>query len=78
MSVEDMPTFTIKGKDILALPVIKNYMQMCIVLRLHDQANEVRDAIREIHEWQDANRDLVKVPDHKHVPVSMRDLETGA
>lgn len=60
------PTFVIKAKDALAVPVIRNYYRECMEHGLTAQADEVNKALSEIVQWQ-KNHD-VKFPDHKHRP----------
>lgn len=72
MPLEDMPVFTIKAKDAFAIPMLKKYHEMCRDFGLYDQADEVTDAINEIWKWREENADLVKLPNHKHVPVDGR------
>lgn len=62
-----MPVFTIKAQDVLSQPVVTAYLKLCEQLGLFEQAREVTAALNEIRRWQDANRDKVKIPDHKHV-----------
>ncbi len=70
-SVDDdpMPVFVIKGKDQLAPHAVSAYVELCERAGLPDQAREARYATGEIQNWQFRNRDRVKLPDHKHVPV---------
>jgi hypothetical protein len=65
--VSEMPEFTIKGKDALAVLAVEAYEDLCIENGLHEQAAEVRKAKTEIELWQENNPHLVKQPDH---PVS--------
>lgn len=67
---DPMPVFTIKAKDILAGPAIRQYRELCAAYGLHDQAVEVDKAVAEIVEWQNRNLGAVKLPDHPHVPVT--------
>jgi hypothetical protein len=67
---DPMPVFVIKGKDALAPDTVQAYFTLCLAQGLTRQAAEVADAAREIREWQARNPDLVKTPDHPHVPVS--------
>jgi hypothetical protein len=64
-----MPVFVLKGKDALALATIAAYRQECFDSRLFEQAQQVNLAYREMASWQNRHRDLIKLPDHKHVPV---------
>ena len=66
---DDEPVFLIRGRDILAPEAVQAYMNLCKVLCLDEQAGEVDKAIDEIVEWQEANPNLVKDPDHAHVNV---------
>jgi hypothetical protein len=68
--IEGMPVFTIQGKDVLAVLAVEAYEDLCIENGWHEQAAEVRKAKTEIQLWQENNPDLVKRPDHPHVPVS--------
>lgn len=67
--VDKMPVFTILAKDKLALRTLAAYHLFCIEVGLMDQAIEVALAMREMHLWKEANPDLMKMPDHKHVPT---------
>lgn len=69
VSPDPMPVFVIKGKDRLAPAAVDAYFTLCLAQGLPEQAAEVADAAREIREWQDRNPDLVKTPNHPHVPV---------
>jgi hypothetical protein len=67
--LNDMPVFTIKAKDAFAIPMLKKYHAMCLEFGLYDQADEVTTALKEMWAWREENKDLVKLPDHKHVSV---------
>jgi hypothetical protein len=77
MSTKDMPVFVIKAKDQLAVLAVEAYEDLCIEAGLHDQAAEVRKAKTEIELWQEANPQLVKQPDHTHVPMNSGWQDTG-
>lgn len=62
-----MPVFVIKAKDLLAPEAVAAYRDLCIIYGLREQAAEVNKAIEEIAAWQEANVDVVKLPDHTHV-----------
>ncbi len=68
-STDQMPVFTIKGKDRLALATIEHYRFLCDINGLTEQAAEVAEAIAEIEQWQYHHIEAVKMPDHKHVPA---------
>jgi len=65
-----MPVFAIKGKDKLAPDAIAAYAQLCLEAGLTEQWAEVEAAHSEVVVWQDRHPDLVKTPDHKHVPAT--------
>lgn len=67
---DPMPVFVIKGQDRLAADAVSAYYTLCLAQGLTDQAGQVADAVREIRDWQDRHPDLVKAPDHEHVPVN--------
>ena len=69
---DPMPVFVIKGKDALAVAAINAYQRLCERRELHWQADEVGKAAREIELWQERHPDLVKLPDHAHVPAADR------
>jgi hypothetical protein len=69
---DPMPVFVIKGKDQLAPGAVNAYHALCRRRGLHDQAEEVLRARDEIDAWQGRHPDLVKLPDHPHVPASTR------
>ena len=64
-----MPVFTIKAKDRLALSALIAYRELCRAANLFDQTLEVGSAINEMRAWRDANPDMIKDPDHNHVPT---------
>lgn len=64
-----MPVFPIKAKDALAIEAVQAYRELCVKYGLYGQAQQVQLAINEITDWQGANEDRMKLPDHKHVPV---------
>jgi hypothetical protein len=64
-----MPEFTIKAKDEFAISTLIAYREECINFRLEDQAKEVQLAIEEMIDWRSDNPELVKYPDHKHIPA---------
>jgi hypothetical protein len=70
VKIDDMPVFVIKAKDRLAIDAIIDYRGLCTAHGLDEQAEQVQLAIDEIAVWQDANRHLVQLPDHPHVPAS--------
>jgi hypothetical protein len=63
------PIFPIRGRDLLALPTIDEYLKLCIALRLEKQ-HSVRRAIREIEVWQGSNPSGMVGNDHKHMNVT--------
>lgn len=69
MPLEDMPVFVIKAKDVLSLAILEAYIDLCVSLKLHYQAQQVRSAYNEVARWREANPELVKAPHHPHVPV---------
>lgn len=64
-----MPVFVIKAKDALAVPTLRAYERECLDHGLVEQAHEVWRATEEISQWQRANIDATKLPDHGHRPV---------
>lgn len=70
--LDPMPVFTIQGTDQLAPDAVAAYQNLCVQAGLSDQANQVWLALGEIARWQSRHPDLVKLPDHKHVPVTDR------
>lgn len=80
MEPDPMPVFVIKGKDKLAPRAVDAYAQLCDTLGLDEQRREVELAAEEIRGWQQRHRDLVKLPDHPHVPAAgpvERESESG-
>jgi hypothetical protein len=69
---DPMPVFVIQGKDQLAQEAIAAYGDLCVAADLPDQASEVEAALAEVNDWQRRHPDLVKLPDHEHVPVTGR------
>lgn len=67
---DPMPVFVIKAKDKIAPLIVAQYAEACRARGWDDQAAEVDKALDEINEWRDRHRDLVKVPEHKHVPAA--------
>jgi hypothetical protein len=61
-----MPVFVIKARDALAIPTLCAYQRECVDHGLVEQADEVAKAITEVRNWQRANIDLTKLPDHLH------------
>jgi hypothetical protein len=68
----DMPVFAIKAKDMLAVPAIQAYENLCREYGLSEQADEVEKAKQEMLGWQLDNRDTLQWPDHPHVPWDPR------
>lgn len=66
---DPMPAFVIKGKDQLAPHAVLAYARLCHQAGLNDQAEQVMDAEQEITDWQERHPELVKEPDHQHVPA---------
>lgn len=66
---DPMPVFVLKGKDALTPYVIEAYRERCVDEELYDQAHEVALALAEVEAWQRRHPELVKLPDHKHVPA---------
>lgn len=64
------PVFTIRARDLLAYDVVYFYGLQCRWKSLHHQAEQVRRALDEIAAWQRRHPDLIKAPDHDHVPAS--------
>lgn len=69
MSRDVMPVFAIKARDNLAPMVIARYVAACREAGLHEQADQVEIALREILDWREDHRDLCKWPDHAHIPA---------
>lgn len=67
-----MPVFTIKAKDVLSIVTVEHYIDECEKLGLTYQAEQCRLALNEIKRWRNENAELVKVPNHEHVPVMAR------
>jgi hypothetical protein len=66
-----MPVFTIKAKDALAIRAVRYYKHLCEQAGLAHQATEVQRALDEMHVWRLNNRELIKEPDHVHVPAGV-------
>jgi hypothetical protein len=66
---DPMPVFVLKGKDALAPFVIADYRRECERHGLTEQATQVLLALREMNAWQARHPELVKLPDHPHVPT---------
>lgn len=73
-----MPTFTIKGKDALAVEAVEAYRDLCVKHSLTAQADQVDLAIAEIVAWQGANPLAISLPDHTHVPVEPDSIDVEA
>jgi hypothetical protein len=67
---DPMPVFVIKGKDQLAPDAVAAYQNACVKHGLSEQAKQASLALDEIARWQTRHPELVKAPDHKHVPAS--------
>ena len=70
---DPMPVFVLKAKDKIAPLIVARYAEACLARGWDDQAAEVERALDEINEWRERHFDLVKAPDHKHVPVAGMD-----
>lgn len=68
ISRDDMPVFVLKAQDMLAMTAIDEYHNACLKAELHDHAEQVEMALVEFQDWQAANPERMKMPDHKHVP----------
>lgn len=68
-AAQQQPVFVLKSTDALSLPTIEAYRRECVRRRLDDQARQVTAAFLEMAAWQARNPELIKLPDHKHVPV---------
>ncbi len=66
---DPMPVVVIKGKDRLAPGAVAAYGDLCAAEHLVHQSGQVDAALAEIRAWQRRHPDLVKTPDHEHVPV---------
>lgn len=71
-----MPVFVIKAKDALAPEAVAAYRDLCTKYGLHLQAEQVQLALDEMEAWQAAHDDLLRLPDHQHVPATA-DEPTG-
>ena len=63
------PQFPIIATDRFAIKTIDDYRRLCLAHGLREQADQVLLAIEEFSEWTKLNPELVKLPDHKHVPT---------
>lgn len=68
-SDDPMPVFVIKAKDALASQAVLAYRALCQEFGLREQAHEVGLAFQEMLNWRERNRELIKNPDHKHIPA---------
>jgi hypothetical protein len=68
---DPMPVFVVKGKDLLAPDAIAAYQNACAERGLNEQARQVWLALGEVAGWQSRHPELVKLPDHPHVPVAV-------
>ncbi len=66
---DPMPVFVLKAQDRLAIKAVNAYQDACETAGRLDQARQVMRAADEIVAWQERHQDLVKFPDHEHVPV---------
>jgi len=66
---DPMPVFVLKAKDVIAPGIVAAYARECTRYGLHDQAVQVELAYQEMAAWQARNFELVKMPDHEHVPA---------
>jgi hypothetical protein len=67
--IDDMPVFVIKAKDALALQAVIAYRDLCDGHGLREQAAQVQLALVEMAGWRAEHEDLIKMPDHPHLPV---------
>lgn len=65
-----MPVFPILAKDLLAVDAVAAYQALCLKHGRAEQAAQVQLALDEMDAWQAAHPDLVKWPDHDHVPAA--------
>lgn len=74
-NADPMPVFVLKGKDALAPGIVDAYRRECRRHGLFAQAAEVELAFAEMADWQSRHPELVKLPDHAHVPASAVSVE---
>ena len=61
-----MPEFVLNATDRLALNTMAHYRRLCLSIGLVEQAHRVLMAEQEFADWQAANPNELKLPDHKH------------
>lgn len=64
------PIFVLRGQDMFAECGIVGYQTELLSHRVLEQADQVSLALEEMQQWQESNANRLKVPDHRHVPVS--------
>lgn len=69
---DPMPVFPLLGNDQLAPAAVNAYRTACALNNLTDQVHQVDLALAEMVDWQLRHPDLVKLPDHEHVPAARR------
>jgi len=67
----DEPIFVVRAQDKFAPMLVETHIQLCVEERLFEQASQSDYAYREIVQWQHANPERVKLPDHKHRHVGL-------
>lgn len=67
------PEFPLKAKDLFTIPTILFYKEQCEKFGAYDQAQEVERALTEMIFWRDEHKHLMKLPDHPHVGVWIKD-----
>lgn len=57
------PWFALRARDVYSVKGVEAYAKLCEEMGLVDHAAGVRQAIKQMFEWQCANPDKVKIPD---------------
>lgn len=62
-ALPDEPLFVIRGRDVLALPVLSAYVQECNEHGIYEQAYRAGKHLERFREWQGGNAKLTHLPD---------------
>lgn len=58
------PLFTIRGQDVLAVPAIAGYRDLCVAMGLMDQAAKVETSLQRFKDWQLENSKHTCLPNY--------------
>lgn len=60
---EDEPLFLLRAKDIVSIPTLRAYLDMCVSRHCNtEHLYDINTIIKKFADWQEKNKDKMKIP----------------